>query len=364
MKVSPKYLEIYSKLPKNVQVSSKNVSVPIAASFMSAAAASSIIAASNIKRNDITVENIEKRLITSGFSKDENGNLRKTFSDNEKEQLKEKFGFVHKNYIKLLETPITKEDLNNFKKFIHLGGEEGKKLYSSNLSNLFLVYRIMDNSCMIPKFEQHCQENKSNYDFIKNIVKGNLVNSLETVSQYKSDCASDINNTLRNLNVSKSPSVKKTIDNLSSFLSTQTVPEDIKLYRGEGYEVLNMVKVNDTKYIDLGQMMKEAAIYEDDALINEVRELILDNDIEAVQPGFTSTSLSKKRTEIFSNNRLVWEFTPEPNTKGSYVDAINLINFYASEDEVLLQKNSKIKIKDAEYDKEKMVWNIKATISN
>ena len=57
-------------------------------------------------------------------------------------------------------------------------------------------------------------------------------------------------------------------------------------------------------------------------------------------------------------------FDVMPNTKGCYIENFNIIGTYCEEDEVLLQKNTHIKIKSAEYDKEKELWYLHASLSN
>lgn len=368
MKVSPKYVEMVGSIPKNARVAETTVSNPVKAAGLVSAVAASALAASAMLNPEITVNGIENKLLKSGYQKDENGNLIKKFTPQQKEELEKKYGYPHKNFVKLYETPLKPQDLKEFKEFAEINKEKGKKLYNNHFDNLFLTYLIMKNNGMISSFQADCQNNKDNYTLVENIVKSNPSEYVGIASDYKADCSSEWSTALRvqanDSGYKMDKFTQNSINKLSDFINTQTVPESVKLYRGEGYEVLNNVQLDNGKIINLGDMMKEAATYNDENMINEIKELVLDNEITAVQPGFMSTTLNHGMSDAFALNRIDWEFEVAPNTKGAYIDASNLVNLFSRENEVLLQKGSKIKIKDIEFDNEKCVWKLKAEVSN
>lgn len=367
MKVSPKYVELYGAIPKNARVAAeKTVTNPITAGITAAAA--SALAAASLIQPEVTIKGIENNLLKNGYQKDEQGNLKKSFTPEQTQELNAKWGYPHKNYIKLHEKPFTQSDLQDFKNFVEIGKDKGKNLYNKNFNNLFTVYLIMRNNNMIDTFKKNCAVNKDYYKLLENAVNTNLMDNLGVVSDYKADCSSELNTYLRlqaNDAYYKMDSVaQRDINRLSDFISTQQIPESVKLYRGEGYEVLNNVELSDGRVINLGQMMKEAATYNDENMINEIKELVLDNEITAIQPGFMSASLNENVSDAFAVNRISWELTPEKDAKGSYVDSVNLVNLFSVENEVLLQKNSKIKIDSIDYDSEKCIWKLKGRVSN
>lgn len=367
MIVSPKYVELYGTVPKNAKVAAeKVVTNPVTAGITTAAA--SALAAAALIQPEVTIKSIENNLMKNGYQKDNNGNFSKTFTPEQKKELEAKWGYPHKNFIKLHEQPLTQNDLKEFKDFVDIGKNQGKKLYNNNFNNMFLVWRIMKQNRMIDSFKKNCDANKGYYKLLENSVNTNLMENLGVVSDYKADCSSELNTHLRlqaNDPYYKMDDVaKRDIKKLSDFISTQKVPESIKLYRGEGYEILNNVELDDGRVLNLGQMMKEAAAYNDENMINEIKELVLDNEITATQPGFMSASLDDNMCMAFSLNRISWELTPEKDTKGSYVDSVNLVNLFSAENEVLLQKNSKIKIDSIDYDSEKCLWKLKGRVSN
>ena len=367
MKVSPKYAELYGAIPQNARIAAKKpVTNPVTAGITTAAA--SAIAAAVLIQPEITIKGIENNLIKNGYKKDEQGNLKKTLTEEQIKNLEDKWGYPHKNYVKLTEQPLKPADLQEFKDFVDIGKEKGKNLYKNNFNNLFTAFLIMRNNRMINQFRENCITNKDYYKYLENAVNTDVMENLGVVSDYKADCSSALNTYLRlqanDTFYKMDDTSKRDINRLSDFISTQTVPESIKLYRGEGYEVLNNVQLDSGKTINLGQMMKEAATFNDENLINEIKELVLDNEITAIQPGFMSLSLNKDTSEAFSVNRISWELTPEKDTKGAYVDSLNIVGLFATENEVLLQKNSKITIDSIDYDNEKCIWRLKGRVSN
>ena len=77
---------------------------------------------------------------------------------------------------------------------------------------------------------------------------------------------------------------------------------------------------------------------------------------ENVADGFAS--------QYSEEDKVIWEFTLKPNTKGIFIEGLNMFGIYADEEEVLLQKNSKITLTDIDFNSDNGVWYIKAKVSN
>ena len=88
--------------------------------------------------------------------------------------------------------------------------------------------------------------------------------------------------------------------------------------------------------------------------VSEIDEFINKNMIgqHAVQPRFLSTAIEPEAGERYAK-KILWYLDIPKGTKGSMIECYNVER---------LQRNSNLRIDDAQYDKSKHIWKLWATV--
>ena len=221
-------------------------------------------------------------------------------------------------------------------------------------------------------FRDSLQKNPEQVELINNVIKNPLNrDTFDAFTGYKRNNYSNINYELRKKAMYPEYQITawniKDVENIGQYIETQKISKPINLYRAESIEGLRHVQTADGKRINLIDMMEEAVSSKKPENIAKVREFVLDNEITAVQDGYLSTSIDKNfvDTSCFKEKTgIIWSLKTAPDTKGMFMEAINLPQMNSDENEILLQKGSKIKITDIQYNKSKKMWEISGEISN
>ena len=163
-------------------------------------------------------------------------------------------------------------------------------------------------------------------------------------------------------NGTKSPTIKEYIERIEKFLDTQKIKYDVKAYRGDGsYWAFNPIKINKNK--TLKQAIEEftEGIEQGKYTAKEINEFV-DKYLlrkNVIQPRFLSTAIEQEAGERYAK-KILWYLDIPKGTKGSMIECYNVER--ASEAELLLQRNSNLRIDDAQYDKSKHIWKLWATV--
>jgi len=179
--------------------------------------------------------------------------------------------------------------------------------------------------------------------------------------EYKKD-SRIINNCITKPEETIPSDIKEAIDGITNFLEKQSTPEQITVYRGEGYYGIfdnNVTLTGDklsneleriAREMDLGTLDKKDL----DFFINT--ELI---QVKVTQPRFLSTSMDKSSTESYAKV-VQWNITVPKGTKGIQIEPYNVER--KAEDEFLIQRGSTLLIVDAFYDLSRHLWFIDAVL--
>lgn len=367
-------------IPKAVK---KTVSNPMLKKslLVSSAGASAIAAAAMIKTSPkgISTEDIENKLKEKGYRKNEYDYYQlPEVSEEKAARIKEKYGKVYgDNMIWKYKNDFEPGDIEKLKNFLNIDKKMGEKMLNKHFDNLMDTYLTLTAR---PDFNlgMKLRENKELYTLITNIITTDFdKNSLESVYNWKGkshvSVAGDAQNFLRGCNKTISKDAKEFTENLSKAIDTQKLPESITLYRREGMEVLKSIMAHSDRKLNLSLIMQEISKMEhpEDEL-KKLKEFIADNEITAVQPSFMATSVDKDLVNHFEgpkgpdggDKNIIWTFNVAPNTKGLYIEALNASGLAFYEQEVLLQKGTKITLEDIDYNKMNGMWKIKARVSN
>ena len=177
------------------------------------------------------------------------------------------------------------------------------------------------------------RDNYSNYPSLLNSEQVNAM-SLYVKSDYK-----EINPYLRTGQVQGSQSAEvlnKKIDLISSALAVKPIPEEIIVYRRVGQQIFGYGDLQ-TKIVTFDAPKP----YTKEEKIDFQDFVNIWMDKEILDKGFMSTSLSSFDIPAFQNGRFIFRITVPKGTNAAYVTGFD---GYEGEQEVLLDKNSILKI--------------------
>ena len=315
--------------------------------------------------SDVQVQNL---LTKNGFTLDSFGNYYKKLNQAAKDEIFNQYGSYGSKIIQKLEQPLTASDMQNIKLMLNVNNGKYISLWQKDMNALIQLYRNIEGSGI---FSNLSQMDAAKWDAIFNIAKTTPItaNQLDDFRYYKGSGYQTINNALTNKKKNGTPisaATQAKIDNIQSYISTQVLKEPIKVYRGEGPEVLASVKLANGKSLD--KAMAEAKnIYlssgskKDKSAINKLINEVLNNNYTATQERFMSTTMLKGHGFVDEIN---WELDVPKGTKGVFLEGINVHGSCQTECEFLLQKDSKIIITDIDYDYNSNRWILKGTVMN
>ena len=174
------------------------------------------------------------------------------------------------------------------------------------------------------------------------------------------------------------PAILDQIAHIESYISTQVIPEDLSLYRVEGYYgggnsygCLGSITLTNGKTLDVA--LEEAVAGGEDAIKAMEKSISMGElDLEtgkfkkyvAVNERFTSTRLLKSGNGSAGSGKVVWEFNIKKGSKAVFMEGNNITGSLSGECEVILQKDSQFIITEIKYDKNIKKWVVKADVVN
>ena len=306
--------------------------------------------------SEVQVENL---LGKHGYAKGPSGYIVKKVEQSVKDKLYQIYGHYGSKIVSKIESPLSSTDIKNLQTMLNSCGGEYQHLFHTDVDKLIQIYRNIEHTGV---FTQLDKMTPGRWEAVFNIASAKpiTVDQLSAITSYKGS-SSAINGALtahKKHGTGIGGTVKEQIDNIQSYISTQVLDKPITVYRGEGYEVLGSVKLNDGSGLTLDQALMNAANgskADRDALIDH----ILDHDYVATQERFMSTSMLPGHN--FSGS-IVWELEVQKGSKGVFLEGINVQGSFSSECELLLQKDSQILITDIEYKNNQ--WHLKGKVTN
>lgn len=279
--------------------------------------------------------------------------------------------YIHLNFkdkykeIKNVFKPINELKYDCLKVFLAKGNN--MELSKTKFMQIYGAFSTIYENGTYGKLNLLTEKKPESLQLVQNIGLNPPTNSkvLDSIKNYKGLHYFSINNTLRGIRQSYRNDINEEIQTLSEYIDKNPIKKPLTLYRGEGLDILSEVKMKNGKTVNLAKMMMNAKTPEQ---VNKVREFIMDNEITAHQPSFMSTSFDKHIANAFAassyefnqdSNTILWELKTTENTKGILLDTIKSD---VSEEEVLLQKGSSIKITDAHYCNG--FWKLNGEVSN
>ncbi len=158
------------------------------------------------------------------------------------------------------------------------------------------------------------------------------------------------------------------IEKLTEFLDKQRINKKVRLYRGEGYNG-SLSRAYGSDGQNLGSKMEQliASGASESKIKQFIDEELLGQEIK--QERFMSTTLTPDIAQswahgMMGNNStygaIRWDISAPAGTKAAFCEDFNIP--YGKENEVLVQRNSSLKITNARFDKDTQTWVISARI--
>lgn len=149
------------------------------------------------------------------------------------------------------------------------------------------------------------------------------------------------------------------IKNITDYINTQVLKEPIVVYRDDSDFLLTRIKLVNGN--TLAEELKKIDSVKDSSLASKLAKELSEQIFNAsvVQERFMSTTLVKE-LHFDKKKNIRWEFNVPKGTKGTFIETYNILNRHGNQVEYLLQRDSKIIIKNIERIGYK--WHIKADI--
>lgn len=280
-----------------------------------------------------------------GLTKDSSGYYSLTLSQDYRDAIINEYGpSTGSSIIKKIEAKLSPSDLSQMRKLMNVAGGKYASYFANDMTELLAFYQVVSQGNILSHFDKITP---GQWDAIINTTKYKVpVDAIEALSVYKSS-SDKVNTALSTMKDDPSYTpmayIKQQIDAITKYIDTQSISQDMKVYRGEGYEVLNSVEIDGEK---LSKLMQDAAYCGSQQEIDELILKIEKGNYIASQERFMSTSLLKE--SAFSNS-IIWELDVPAGSKGVFLEGCNISGSLINECEYLLQRDCKILIKHAEY---------------
>ena len=299
----------------------------------------------------------ENLLMNAGVIKDSWGNYIFKISQEYQDAIVDKYGpSTGSKIINKMQTALTKTDIDKMRQFMNVADGKYAGYFANDMMELLAFYQVISQGSVL----QHIDEiTPGQWDAIINTTKYKVpVDTLESLVSYKAT-SGYINPALTSMKNDPSyippADIKAQIDSITQYIDSQSTSQPMKVYRGEGYEVLDSVEINGKK---LSSLMMEAELSHDQQKIDNLIDMIEQGNYVAYQERFMSTSLLKKHA--FKNTEIAWELDVPAGSKGVFLEGCNISGSLSNECEYLLQRGCKILIKEMEYKNGQ--WYIKGSI--
>ncbi|MDO5436575.1 MAG: ADP-ribosyltransferase [bacterium] len=300
----------------------------------------------------------------AGFVKDNyTGKYSITLSDDYKDAIVNKYGpSSGSKIVSRIQSPLSSYDMTDLRKLMNVCDGKYAEYFSENMTELVAFYKVL-RSGSDSVFHNFDKFTPAQWDAIMNTTKYKVpIDTVEALASYKGS-SYYINSALTQMkkNPSYSPSgdTMKYIDSITSYIDTQAISQPMTVYRGEGYQVLESVKVGNKT---LAQLMQEAAVGGDTSKITSLIDMVESGgNYVATQERFMSTSLLSNSS---FHDALMWELEMPAGSKGVFLEGANITGSLNSEVEYLVQRGSKIRIKQMDYDYKKHRWHLKGELIN
>lgn len=330
----------------------------------------------SMSKNELSDKNFELLLEKNHYKKDDSGDYKKVFSEEEQSQIwKAVDGHLNHKSL-LIQKPVKPDEMEGFKEFLKLSGGKALKYSENYFDNLMIGYLNLKRGGIYDKHKNFVQQNPAHQD----LVLKPLTNPLKIVEcnmlmDYKTNGYKDLNEYLRAFEAKEvqsiPESISKKIDVISDYIETQKIDAPIKVYRTEGLDVLKNVKMSDGSTFDLRSLLNGFISCKDPAQktaqLQKIKEFVLDNELQAHYPSFLSTSVDNNifQGTIPGGKGLFWEIEVPKDTKGVYLESLNTEGrILCKENEFLIQKGANILIKSIDYDEKENQWKITGQILN
>ena len=259
---------------------------------------------------------------------------------------------------------LKEDDFREIAGFMNLHGGKYIDIWrgyskSDNIGNVHKLALFVRSIRRVDKLEYYKSLSEKEWEVCIDGIINRPKEVIRPLMRYKFD-STDINDGISFGTTSKK--VKDYINKIEKFLDDNKTKYDVKGYRGEGnFGILSGVKLDKDKTLQSKIEDFTEGIEAGKYSVKEINEFIEKNLLRknVIQPRFLSTAIELEAGERYAK-KILWYLDIPKGTKGSMIECYNVER--ASEAELLLQRNSRMVIDNAKYDKEKHLWYLWAKV--
>lgn len=298
----------------------------------------------SVKSTPISRSDFDAIISSSGFKKTISGFYALELPDDVKNVIYTNYGTYGSKIVSLMQKELSPQDFDQLYKYMNVSGGKYASYWKEHMPELVASYTVI-NQYYGGLFQNFDVVTDGQWAAIMSTVTYKAPeNVVEALHYYKSD-SWQINTALTNKKNNKyapiSPEVQARIDAISKYMETQALTEPMHVYRGEGFEVLQSVKLANGQ--TLASALQKLQYTTDLAAADKIVFEVLQSNYEAYQERFMSTSFLE--SSCFGGD-ISWDLELPAGTKGTYLEAQNVTGTFAHEVEYLVGKDAKIEITD------------------
>lgn len=325
------------------------------------------IAGTKPKLKYLTETQVVNMLTKFGFVKDSMGNYKVILPESVKNQLYNRYGSYSSKVIAHIESTLTASDITKIQTIMNAANGQFISIYQNDMATFLHLYKQIKGTNI---FSYLNEMNTGEWETFANLIKNPIdIKTIEAIDNYKGSGYMTINNALEKMKkqgIAPTGSTKDKIDALQSYISTQVIHTPVTIRRNEGYEVFRSVKLPNGKTLD--KAMEEAynawaaSGYKDKTPIEKLKQMVNSGDYTASQEHFMSATIAGPAP--FYSYPVHWEITVEKGSKGVLLEGAKVNAGLGSETEILIQKDSEIKILGLDFDYTNKKWKPVGSLTN
>ena len=243
---------------------------------------------------------------------------------------------------------LSLSDISDLNEFSNLSNGEVGKCLTENFDYTLFIFKLMKHNDIYERFMAQVKEQPVLLDSLLQLLKNQPdVETIGFLNNYKTLSAFVINSSLNKLASDNSYEVdSETIENINAidkYIDNFKIKRPLKVLRSDHPSIMLSLTNQDAK--KLFDKLFQALGAKDDKLLDELCEKIKAQNFELKINGYLSTSL-----DYNMGRNILWNLTVQPDVKMLPLDLVNILTKEtADENEFLVQRNTRLQIRDIKH---------------
>ena len=275
---------------------------------------------------------------------------------------------LFENYLTLAATTVDvckldleQSDIKNLSDFANLANGKVGVFLKNDFKYTMFIFKLMLHNNIFDRFMSQAKKQPALLNSLLQILENKpSLEEFKSLNNYKSLSAFSINSALRKASNDDSSSneFSPVINLIDTYMNKSELKTPMELIRGDNFGILYSLLKNENQYLldELRAALNRENLQEIDKVCSKIKS----TTPELLNKGYISTSI-----DIDLNRDIRWNLNVKSGVKGVYVDLMNLLSkSTASENEIMLQRDTKFKVTDFKYDPQNKQIVIDADVYN